>query len=988
MSENPKRYWRSPAEHDAPFAVPAMDEVNGDPDYITTRRSFLKAAGFSFLGALAASCSRAPAPGAVPFLQQPEEFIPGRPIIYASTCDACEARCGLLVTTRDGRPLKVEGNPLHPLSSGATCAAGQASVLGFYDGQRLQYPTKSGQRSTWADVDKEITASFDRIRQQGGAVRLLTSTITSPTTSALIEAFLGTFKNARHVRYDPISASAVLDAHALTHGARILPRYRFDRADVIVSFDADFLGTWISPVEFTRAYSSRRRVDERSPSMSYHIQIESRLSLTGSNADQRLRVAPGEMGHVATHLALRLVDKAGILLKPTELTPSPLERQLDAIAMRLRGSGDKLVISSSQDVRIQVLCNLMNDAIGAYGTTLDVERPSYQRQGSDSELAVLREELARGEVQALIVAGANPIYDLPDAASLAKDLGRVPLIISTAERIDETASLAHFVCPDHHYLESWNDAEPVAGVVSLTQPTIQPLHDTRSFTESLAVWTTSAPRPARELLREHWDRAIYPRVTSGSSDSFERFWEGTLERGVAEIKPRDSMARRFDLSAVRPILRPEELAPGAFALVLYPKIGMLDGRHGHNAWLHELPDPVTKVTWDNYASFSPAAAKRLGIADGDVVRVTADGTAPLQLPAFIQPGQHDASVAIALGYGRAGTDRFTNVGPPWFEARRLAGLVGVNASSLVAIVEGLRRYSGRAVTVVKTGRTRQLASTQLHHSLAGAEGQEARPIVQEVTLAQIGAPFVPHESEGDLWAPDHPSAGHRWGMTIDLNACTGCSACVIACQAENNVPVVGQDEVRRQREMHWIRIDRYYSGSDEEPEVAHQPMMCQHCEHAPCETVCPVLATVHSEEGLNEQIYNRCVGTRYCANNCPYKVRRFNWFDYPHEDRLQNLVFNPNVTVRSRGVMEKCSFCVQRIEEARIEARRLGQPIADGAIKTACQQVCPADAIVFGDLNDKSTRVATLAESNRAYRVLEDLNTKPAVRYLKVVKHG
>jgi len=505
----------------------------------------------------------------------------------------------------------------------------------------------------------------------------------------------------------------------------------------------------------------------------------------------------------------------------------------------------------------------------------------------------------------------------------------------------------------------------------------------------LSVWTTGTPRASRDLVRQHWERFIYPRaVSSGVSDPFDRFWDRTLERGVAEIAPRPSTARPFDLKAVRPILRPEELAPNALAVVLYPKVGMLDGRHGHNAWLHELPDPVTKITWDNYACFSPATAKRLGVSDGDVVRVTAAGAPPLELPAFVQPGQHDASVAMALGYGRSGTDRFAKVGPPWFEARPPAGLVGVNASPLVTIDDTTRRYSGRSVTVVKTGRTHPLASTQIHHSLEGAEGQEPRPIVQETTLAQLArAATETHESEGELWASDHPSTGHRWGMAIDLNTCTGCSACVIACQAENNVPVVGQDEVRRKREMHWIRIDRYYSGSDDEPEVAHQPMMCQHCEHAPCETVCPVLATVHGDEGLNEQVYNRCVGTRYCANNCPYKVRRFNWFDYPHEDRLQNLVFNPNVTVRSRGVMEKCTFCVQRIEETRIEARRLGQPIADGAIKTACQQVCPADAIVFGDLNDPKTRVAGLAESNRAYRVLEDLNTRPAVRYLKVVRH-
>jgi len=968
-------------------AEPVIEEVNGDPDFITTRRSFLKAAGFTFAAAVAAGCSRPPAINSLPYVQQPEGgLVAGRPVLYGSTCNACEARCGLLVTTRDGRPVKIEGNPDHPLSSGSTCAVGQASILGLYDGERLQYPIRQGERSTWSDVDKEITAALERIRQQGGAVRLLTPTITSPTTAALIAAFLGSFKNARHVSYDAISASAILDAHALTHGARILPRYRFDRADVIVSFDADFLGTWISPVEFTRGYSSRRRVDERSPSKSYHVQIESRMSLTGSNADQRLRVAPGEMGHLVTHLAAHLVDKAAILLKPAELAPSPLQPKLNAIAERLQAAGKRgLVISSSQDVRVQVLCNLINDAIGAYGTTLDLDRPSYQRQGSDSELIELREELKRGAVQALIIAGANPIYDLPDAAALTSDLRRVPLLVSTAERIDETASLAHFVCPDHHYLESWSDAEPVSGVVSLTQPTILPLHDTRSLLESLSAWTTGTPRPALDLVRDHWEHVIYPRAKV--SEPFEKFWAQTLERGVAEIAPRESKPRTFELKAVRPILRSEELAPNTFALELYPKIGMLDGRHGHNAWLHELPDPVTKVTWDNYACFSPAAARRLGVADGDIVRITADGVPPLELPAFVQPGQHDASIAIALGYGRAGTDRFAKVGPPWFEARPPIGLVGVNASAFVATADNTRRYTGRAVTVVKTGRTHPLASTQIHHSLEGMEGQEPRPIVQEMTLAQLAAAAVqPRETEGDLWPTDHPSTGHRWGMSIDLNTCTGCSACVIACQSENNIPVVGQDEVRRQREMHWIRIDRYYSGSDDEPEVDHQPMMCQHCEHAPCETVCPVLATVHSDEGLNEQIYNRCVGTRYCANNCPYKVRRFNWFDYPHEDRLQNLVFNPNVTVRSRGVMEKCTFCVQRIEETRIEARRLGKPIADGDIKTACQQVCPADAIVFGDLNDPKSRVSALGQSNRAYRVLEDLNTRPAVRYLKVVR--
>ncbi|MEO8255990.1 MAG: 4Fe-4S dicluster domain-containing protein [Acidobacteriota bacterium] len=973
------------------------EQVNGDPDFVTSRRSFLKAAGFSFAGAVASSCSRTPASVALPYVASPEGLVPGRPVLYASTCGGCLAGCGVLVTTRDGRPLKIEGNPDHPLSGGATCAVGQASLLGLYDGERITSPLRQGQKSTWTDVDKEIAEALSRLRENGGFVRILTSTITSPTTAALIAGFVGGFKNARHVVYDAIPASAILDAHALTHGVRLLPRYRFDRADVIVGVDADFLGTWISPVEFTRGYTSRRRVDDRQPARSYHVQIESRMSLTGSNADRRLSVSPGEIGHLVSHLAAGLARRAGLPFAAADLAASPSAPALDGIAERLwaaRGRG--LVVSGSQDVGVQLLINFINQAIGAYGATVDLERPSYQRQGSDQALAELRAELGRGEVQALIVAGVNPVYDLPDAATLTSDLRRVPLIVSTAERIDETASLAHFVCPDHHYLESWHDAEPAAGILSLTQPAIQPLHDTRALIESLSAWGTEPEpaQPALDLLKAHWERDVYPR--QGGSDPFPAFWNKTLERGAAAGTPRRIAITAFDAGPVRPVLRPDEPPEAGFGLVLYPTIGMQDGRHGHNAWLHELPDPVTKVTWDNYACLSPAAARRLGIEDGDVVRVAAtDGGAMLELPAFVQPGQHDRTVAIAVGYGRAGTERFARVGPPWVEARVHAGVVGVNAAPLVGVSGGTRRYSGRTVTVVRTGGRQDLASTQVHHSLAAPAGlaalagSEPRPIVQEVTLASLAgatAGTAPHTEEGGLWPPDHQYPGHRWGMTIDLDSCTGCSACVIACQSENNVPVVGQDEVRRNREMHWIRIDRYYAGGDDNPEVAHQPMMCQHCEQAPCETVCPVLATTHSDEGLNEQVYNRCVGTRYCANNCPYKVRRFNWFDYPHEDRLQNLVFNPNVTVRSRGVMEKCTFCVQRIEESKIEARRLGQPLADGVIKTACEQVCPAQAIVFGDLNDPKSRVAAGAESRRAYRVLEELNTRPAVRYLKLVR--
>jgi Fe-S-cluster-containing dehydrogenase component len=589
---------------------------------------------------------------------------------------------------------------------------------------------------------------------------------------------------------------------------------------------------------------------------------------------------------------------------------------------------------------------------------------------------------------------------------LRRDMARVPLIVSCADRIDETAALAHCVCPDHHYLESWTDAEPVAGVVSLTQPVIHPVGATRSILETLAVWNRE-PNRAVEIVRAHWAQTIFPRAAGVAS--FEEFWDRTLERGAAEVSYAAAAVRSFDRSAVQPVVSARRQIPGTLTLVLYPKIGMLDGRHAHNAWLHELPDPISKVTWDNYACLSPARAAALGLSDGDVVRLEALGEGhaqTLEIPAFVQPGQDDRIVAVALGYGRKGTDRFVHVGPQWLQARPTGGddgLVGRNAAPFLRVIDGRLQYTAAAVTVVKTGRFSPLASTQTHHTLTPparltVAGTEPRPIVQELTFAALLG-----EADGkrqgrdqadastrrgrELWPRDHPYPGHRWALAIDLSACTGCSACVVACQAENNVPVVGRDEVRRHREMHWIRLDRYYAGDGADVDVVYQPMLCQHCEHAPCETVCPVLATTHSDEGLSQQVYNRCVGTRYCENNCPYKVRRFNWFEYPRQDRLQNLVLNPDVTVRSRGVMEKCSFCVQRIQEARIETRRAGRAIRDGDIQTACQQTCPSQAIVFGDGNDPKSRVAQLSASARGFHVLEELNVLPATTYLKIVRN-
>jgi molybdopterin-containing oxidoreductase family iron-sulfur binding subunit len=962
----------------------------------TTRRDFLKVAGFAFAGALVSGCQRAPVIESIPPLVQTDELVSGRSVDYASTCGACPAGCGMLVKSRDGRPIKLEGAPDHPLSKGGLCAAGQASLLGLYDRLRLGRPRKDGREVGWEEIDRSIRAQLDGIRRQGGAVRVLSGTITSPTTGALVERFLRGCKGARHVVYDPLSCSAILDAHERTHGIPVLPRYRLERAEVIVSFDADFLGAWIAPVEHTAGYRAGRLLTGAPPRSSYHVQIEPRLSLTGSKADERACLTPLEMATVMTDLAINLAGKAGDRLEGAGELSGTHGGLGERLAERLwKSRGRSLVLCGSQDVPTQIVCNFINRELANYGATLDIERPSRQRQGNDRELEGLLRELTAGKVAALFILDSNPVYDLPDGEALAQAIARVPLVVCCGERLDETARVARYFCPRPHYLESWGDAEPVSGTVSLQQPTIPRLGHSRPVLESLAAWAGTA-KPAYDLLREHWEAHVFPRQTR--ERNFRAFWDRALHDGHAEVSPVRAQPRPFDLAVVRPV-RPRR-AEG-IALVLYAKVGLPEGKHAYNPWLQELPDPISKVTWDNYACLSPQAATQQGLREGDVVRLEVlggDGRARgLELPVFVQPGQHDEVVAVALGYGSTASERFAGIGPPWLEARPTVGengLVGQNAAPLLAWEDGALRYVRPGVKLIKTGRKHELASTQGHNAISvpahlAPPGLARRPIIQETTLAGLAAGGTGGEGEkhAGMWPADHTYSEARWGMVIDLNACTGCSACVVACQAENNVPVVGKDEVRRQREMHWLRIDRYYSGTGTAVEVAHQPMLCHHCERAPCETVCPVLATVHSEEGLNEQVYNRCVGTRYCANNCPYKVRRFNWFEYAREDSLQNLALSPDVTVRSRGVMEKCTFCVQRLQEAKIESRRQGEARRDGDVQTACQQSCPAQAIVFGNLNDPASKVAQLRKGPRHYQVLAELNIGPSVGYLKVVRN-
>lgn len=948
-----------------------------------SRRSFLRLAGFTFAGVALAGCEQSRIEKAIPYLIKPEEITPGKASWYASTCRGCSAGCGILVKNRDGRPIKIEGNPDHPVSRGGVCAIGQAMVLGIYDSMRLTGPLINGSLSTWNAVDRTVAGTLQSLQSKNRGVRILTGALNGPTEKVILDGFLRRFSNAKHIVWSALSQSAILEAHRLTHGMRVLPRYRFDKADVIVSFDADFLGTWISPVEFTRGYTEKRSLKGMPPMCSYHVQVESRLSLTGAKADRRIVIAPAERIALIQELYSALTGKrAG--------------SEMARLGRRLQEArGRSLVVCGSNDLLAQLLINAINHALGNYGATIDLNTPSYQHQSDDRAVQGLVEEMREGNVGALFLAGVNPVADLPNGSEFAGLMKNIPLVVSFADHVDETSSQATIIAPDHHFLESWSDAEPVDGIVTVNQPVIAPLGNTRSLMESLSIWS-GRPKSALQLMQETWSRSVFPRRKKGMG--FQEFWDRAVHDGFVEVHPTRRVLPRFRPGSVEPPVA--QAVTEGFTAVLYPKVTVLDGRHAQNAWLQEIPDPITKITWDNYAILSPEAAEKIGAMSGDIVRLSLpDGSSALELPAWVQPGQPESVVAVALGYGRKGTERFTSIGPKWLQGRPSTGpngLVGVNASVFLEFDNGEVKYERNGIKIEKTGRRSVLACTQTYHSvdsppLLAGEQRHRRPLVQMASLAEFAADptagSYPKPESRSLWSEEHHYDGYHWGMVIDLNACTGCAACVVSCQAENNIPVVGKDEVLRNREMHWLRIDRYFMENDGTTDVVHQPMLCHHCDNAPCETVCPVQATVHSSEGLNQQIYNRCVGTRYCANNCPYKIRRFNWFDYPRDNEKENMVLNPDVTVRSRGVMEKCSFCVQRIQEARIEAKRQGTTIRDDQLKTACEQSCPARAIAFGDLNNPETRVSMLAKDPRQYQILAELEIRPTVSYMTVVKN-
>jgi len=980
-----------------PSDAPTMAGDGADSRWVIARRSFLQATGFTLAGTslatlgLLSGCAPAPVRRALPGIAGVPEQTPGIAQWYATVCGGCPAGCGALAKVRDGRPIKLEGLPGHPLSRGGLCAIGQAHLLELYDGHRLQDPQLAQKTVTWATLDSRITSELAGLRTGSGAVRILASGLTSPTLRATITRFLAGFTDGKLVEYDPVSVSAIRAAHQTTHGAPLLPTYRFERAQVVASFDADFLGTWLSPVAFTAGWKQRRRLEAASPQSSQIVQIESRMSLTGSKADSRIVVHPNEIPVVLgrlTHFVSRL---AGAL--PTGL-PS-VSHALDAQWRELAGllwkhRGESLVVCGNNDLASQLAVNALNQMLANYGASVDIAQPCLAYNGSDAALLTLTQELERGDIAALILVDANPVYELPAIAPWKSLLAQVPLTISFAPYADETASLCRVVAPDHHPLEGWGDAEVQVGLIAIRQPAINPLYRTRSVLSSLQAWM-GTPADDQATIRQYWTAHVQP--YAAPLQNADTFWHSALATGFVKASATAPTPGSFFWPSMAGL---GSKVSTELTLVCVPSNAVGSGKHALNPWLQELPDPLTKVTWDNVLTLSPAAAAAQGIQDGDVVRIDGAGD-PITLPALIQRGQHDEVVTVSLGYGRAGTERFSAVGPRWIERREWQdGAVGRNVATAIAAIDGRLQYSRNGIRITRTGAKHPLAKTQQQDQLETPRpwlpaGSAMRNHVQSTTLAQLPA-FAEHlhgehHPEGDMWPPDHANAEPQWGMVIDLSACTGCSGCVMACQAENNIPVVGKDEVMRGREMHWLRIDRYYSGEGEATQVAHQPMLCAQCGNAPCETVCPVLATVHSEDGLNQQVYNRCVGTRYCANNCPYKVRRFNWFDYPHQDPIENLVLNPDVTIRTRGVMEKCTFCVQRIAEARIRAKVEGRPLADGDIQPACQQSCPAQAITFGNLADPQSAVSRAREAQRGYQVLAELNIKPSITYQAIVRH-
>jgi len=1010
MASN-KKYWRSVEElkSDSSIVENLMqkefveelptDAFLGDKDNLsqssTTRRDFLKYVGFSTAAVSLAACE-GPVIKSIPYVIKPDNIVPGVANFYASTIAEGGEFSNILVKVREGRPIKIEPNKMAG-NWGATSARVQASVLSLYDNNRLRGPLANNEPTEWSSLDKSVVEKLTALKNNNEKIVILTGSTASPSSNKVIEDFTKNYGNVSHVVYDALSESAALDAFESMYGVRALPNYKFEVAEFIVSIGADFLGDWQGG-QYSAAYT-KGRIPTKGK-MSKHIQIESNLSLTGANADTRFPVKPSEQVYVLINL-YNLVTGNNFPSKET-----PADEAIVKIAKQLKKVGNKaVVITGIKNIHAQQIVNALNEFLQS--EVYDITSSRFIKAGNDTDVKNLVAEMEAGKIGALLVYNANPSYSLPNATNFNEALKQVKLSVSFGMSHDETAMQTQFVATTPHYLESWGDAQFQAGNFSLMQPTIQPLFDTRQFEDSLLNWM-GASKTYYQFIKENWSETI---LTEGS-------WNNALHNGVYSTNIEVSIVKNeLDIALSTASLLSETKTTN-FELNVYAKISLGDGKQANNPWLQELPDPITRTSWDNYITISSVDAVALGLENwnvsdgalnGSKVNLKVGENSLQNVPVLIQPGQAKGSIGLAIGYGRTA-------------GMQVEMMTGVNAFPLMHNFNTFQE-----VTIEKTTGEHEFACVQLQHTIMGRD-----EIIKETTLddfinkpkedwnktPKFSLDHVEVAAERvDLWEKFDDTIGHHFNLSIDLATCTGCAACIVACHAENNVPVVGKHEIRVSRDMHWLRIDRYYTSDmtnekakeedifgtgemfntmtipQENPQVAFQPVMCQHCNHAPCETVCPVAATSHGRQGQNQMAYNRCIGTRYCANNCPYKVRRFNWFKYPDNNEfnfnmnndLGKMVLNPDVVVRSRGVMEKCSMCLQKTQLSILVAKREGRPVADDEFQTACSSACPTGSMVFGDVNDTKSEVAHLIEDERGFHLLGEIGTKPNVMYhLKV----
>jgi molybdopterin-containing oxidoreductase family iron-sulfur binding subunit len=957
-----REYWRSLEEladspefrenlhREFPREAAVLEGPIRRREFVTLLGAMLAVSGFS-------GCGKPPSEKIVPYVRQPEAIVPGKPLFYATAMPFAGGALGLLVRNDMGRPTKIEGNPRHPASLGAAGPIAQAEIFTFWDPDRSQSITRAGDPGTWPSFLAALqTAISVPKRNFGRGIRILTESVLSPTLAGQLESLLYELPEARWHSFDPVSRDFQRAGSLLAFGTDVEPLYRLDKADVLFSLDSDFLSSRPGGERYAHDFAERRRRSPGKGEMNRLYAVETMPTVTGAMADHRWALRPTEIEDAARALAAAL----GVL--PAE---RPRFDWIPAAARDLmRHAGRSLVIAGpEQPAAVHALAAAMNHALDNVGrTVIYIDPPAFRPADGRDSLASLSADMAEGKVEVLFILGGNPVYTAPADLDFERSLSRVAFRAHLSPYADETSWLCHWHLPEAHFLESWGDTLAFDGSASIIQPVIAPLYDGKTAPELVSALAGDPGRSTHDLVRDQWKRR---RAEIG----FEPFWQTALHEGVVAgtaSTPRKVVPK---VEAIRKALEPPRSSESV-EVAFRPDPAVWDGRFANNPWLQELPKPLTKLTWDNAAMVAPAFAARAGLSNGDVVTLSREGR-KVRAPVWVMPGHADRALTLHLGYGRS-----------------RVGRIGHDRGFNAYLLRTRDAFgSGSGLRLEKSGEKIRLASTQTHHSMEGREP------VRVTTLDRLSREplFVRSPEEGErapsLYpeAHDHPYA---WGMVIDLNTCSNCNACVVACQVENNVPVVGKDEVLRGREMHWIRVDTYHEGKPEHPEFLHQPVPCMHCEKAPCEVVCPTAATAHSSEGLNQMIYNRCVGTRYCQNNCPYKVRRFNFFRYADFEtpQIQNL-YNPDVTVRERGVMEKCSYCVQRITQARIAAEKEGRRIREGEVKTACQQACPNGSIVFGDLSRRRSELARLRSSPLHYELLGELNTRPRTTYLARVRN-